>query len=134
MARAAQDLKKVLDNVAGTANGAPMLVIDYRHIELALDTANSASMTIKVQGSIQATKPDFSSAQSATNQWSYIQLIDLADQSTIAGATGVVLTGTDAHRLFEVNTNGLVWVSAVVTAYSAGNATVQVMPVNDAAV
>lgn len=111
-----------------------MNVIDYRHIEMAIDTTNSASMTIKVQGSIADSMPDFSSAASATNQWSYIQLIDLADQSTIAGATGLVLAGTDTHRLFEVNTNGLSWVCAVVTARVAGNVTVQVKPVNDSAV
>lgn len=131
MARAFEEVKTILAQAAATGAGAAMDVTDFRHLELAIDTNNNASMTIKVYGSIQELPPTWTSSQSYTNQWSPIQIIDLNDQSTVTGATGIVLSGTDTHRMFEVNVNGLKWVNVIVTAYSAGNVTAQLKPFND---
>ena len=88
-------------------------------------------MTIKAQGSIatinqENTPPDFSASRSVTNNWDYIQMVDLQDGTPYSGDTGMVLTGTDDYRLFEININGLDWISFVITAVSAGTATIDV--------
>lgn len=144
MTRSFQETKDLLTNATANATGVVMDVADFRHLILAIDTSNSASFTIKVQGSIQdvvkATTgvagtvigpPDFTAGQAQDNQWTYIQLLDLNDQSSITGATGIVLSGTDTHRMFEVNTNGLKWLTVTLSSYSAGNGWIRVKPFND---
>lgn len=135
--RDSQDLKLVLNGAtavkgaASNGNGLPMLVSDFQHLVLSLDTTGTTTATVKVQGSLSAAVPDFTAAASPTNQWAYVQMIDLADQSVINGATGVALTGTDMDRQFEINTNGLNWVNAIVTAYTQGTIYVGIKPFND---
>lgn len=119
------DTFKVLDAKAATGIGEPIDVTDYDHIVLAIDTEDNANLTVKFQGSILETKPDFSAAQSVSNPWDFVQVKDLEDGSSIDGDTGLAPAGTDDHRLFEVNTNGLKWFCARVTARSAGKVTVR---------
>ncbi len=65
------------------------------------------------------TPPDFAAAQTVTNNWDYIQMIDLNSGSSVVGDTGMVCTGTDDFRLFEVNINSLDYINFNVTARSA---------------
>jgi hypothetical protein len=99
---------------------------EFAHLVVSYNTANSANCTIKFQGSLQS-DVNFHVAQSATNRWDYVRVIDLNDGTSISGDTGVALTGTDDNRLFEINVNGLRSVCIAVTAWSAGtiNATVK---------
>ncbi len=113
---------------AATGIGAPQFVQDQHDIVVSLDTTGSTNATIKFQGSLQETMPDFNASQSPTNQWAYIQMVDLNDGSAINGSTGIALSGTDANRMLEANTNGLRWFNAVVTAYVAGAITVKSKP------
>lgn len=114
-------------------------VSDFRHCILSLDGASSANMTVKFVGSIgksyteadRDTKPDFSASQANTNQWDYIQVIDLEDGSPIDGDTGIAQAGTSDHRVFEMNINGLKWINAIVTSWSAGNVTLRCRLFND---
>jgi hypothetical protein len=105
---------------ASNGNGLPMDVEDFQHVVIALDTTGSTTATVKIQASISQAVPDFTAAASPTNQWAYVQAIDLADQSVINGAVGIGLTGTDMDRMVEVNTNGVKWVNVIVTAYTQG--------------
>lgn len=99
-------------------------VTDFRNAVFSLGTASSANMTIKVQGGIGDDAPDFSSAQSATNRWNYIDIAPLDAAGVITdGDTGLAFTGTDGNYLFEVNANGLDWLCLNVTARSAGSVT-----------
>lgn len=118
----------MLDAAAATGAGLAMSVADFRDFVLQIATANSAAFTLKVQGSLQTTQPTWGSAQSPTNQWTYLQCIDLADQSVVNGGTGIVATGTDINRQLEVNVNGQQWINVIITAYSAGNITALGMP------
>lgn len=114
-------------------------VSDFRHCIIAVNTASSANLTLKFVGSIgksytqvdRDTKPDFSASQSNTNSWDYIQVVDLEDGNAIDGDTGISPAGTDDHRLFEMNINGLKWINAILTAWTAGNVTVKVRLFND---
>lgn len=92
---------------------------EYAHLVVSYNTANSANCTIKFQGSIQD-DVNFNVAQSATNRWDYVRIIDLNDGTSISGDTGVALTGTDDNRLFEINVNGLKSFTVAVTAWAAG--------------
>lgn len=125
------DIQTILNAKAATGVGNYIDVADWRHLVIQLATANSANLTVKCQGSIEDTSPDFSAAQSATNMWDYIEMIDMQSGSAIDGDTGISPAGTDDFRLFEVNTNGLKWLSFRVTARSAGSVTVKVKPFNN---
>lgn len=121
----------ILDAKAATGIGSTLNVEDYKHIVLAIGTASSANLTVKIQGSISDEAPTFSSAQSVSNHWDYVQCKDLEDQASLDGDTGFVVTGTDDFRLVEVNTNGLKWINANVTARSAGSVTIKALPFLD---
>ena len=116
--------------------GKNILVENFRHCILALDGFASANMTIKVVGSIGKSPtsddcPDFSAAQAYDNAWDYIEIVDLEDGGIIDGDTGVAQAGTNDHRLFELNINGLKWINVIITAWSAGNITAKVKMFND---
>src|SRR5690242_14710952 len=119
--RTFSDSFRLLAAKAATGVDKFFMCSDYRHVILQFATASSADMTVKIQISDADTAPDFSAAASQTNPWIYADVVDLATNSVIAGATGLVWAGSDAVRIVEVNTNGIKWVSVVVTAYAAGN-------------
>lgn len=128
--RSVQDTKYILNGVTGTGAGSAMLVEDFRFLILALDTADSANCTIKVQGSISHDEPNWAASQAHDNQWDYVQIHDYEDASAIDGDTGIALAGTDDHRLFHVNTDGLRWLNVIVTTRSAGTIYAQVKAFN----
>jgi len=116
--------------------GRNIFVGDFRHCILSFDGSSNANMTVKFQGSIgdsttNDATPDFSATQAYNNQWEYIEVIDLESGSAIDGDTGVAQTGTNDHRMFEMNINGLRWINAIVTAWSAGATTIRVRLFND---
>lgn len=117
----------ILSAAGATGAGATIRVDDYRNIMLsfATDGGSDAALTVKVQGSIQTDAPNFGAAQSATNHWDYIEIIDVEDGSLIDGDTGVSVATADDYRLFEVNTNGLKWLTVNVTARTQGEVTVK---------
>ena len=108
--------------------GSDILVENFRNALLAFDTdgGGDAAFTVKIQGSVQTEVPDFSAAQTKSNQWEYIQIIDLEDGASIDGDTGVSVSGADDHRLFEINTNHLRWVNAIISSYTEGELTLQI--------
>ena len=117
-------LYTVLSAKAATGAGNNILVEDFKTAVLSFDSASSANMTVKFAGSVSDDAPDFTAAKSSTNQYDYIQVIDLESGSAIDGDTGIALSGSDDNRQLEANVNGLKWLTAVVTARSAGSVTV----------
>lgn len=69
----------------GTATAYP--IQDYMHIMLTLSSASSANFTVKIQGSMSDTAPNFSAAQSNTNRRDYVQIKDYQSGSNIDGDT-----------------------------------------------
>lgn len=107
-------------------------VKDFRNVVVSVATASSANFTLKCQGAIGDTNPTFTSAASATNAWGYLELATLADSSApVRGATGVTSAGTDICQLYEVNINGVDWLTFNITAISAGTITVTVTCVDN---
>jgi len=117
----------ILDAAATTATGKAVLVDDFKNIVLsyATDGGSDAALTVKFQGSVQDDCPDFSAAQSVTNHWDYIEVVDLEDGTAIDGDTGIAVATADDYRLVEANVNGLKWICATVTARTQGEVTVK---------
>lgn len=72
----------ILDAQAATGTGRVIDVRDFRNCVVKIGTASSANLTVKCQGAIASaatpnTPPDFSAAQSVSNHWDYIQMVDL---------------------------------------------------------
>lgn len=134
MTRQYQPLRTIMDAQAATgiglANGSNgnggLLMEDFKIAGIQFGSKNSGSFTVKFQISYSDDCPDFSAAESVSNHWDYVQVIDLQNGASINGDTGIALTGTDDFRNLELNINGARWFNAVITAYSAGNATVKV--------
>ena len=99
--------------------GINVLCEDFKNAIFSLSSATNATFTVKFQGSISDAAPSFDASQTATNQWDYIQVVDLENGDPIDGNTGVAFTDDDV-RLFEANINGLRWINATITAYTDG--------------
>lgn len=117
---------KVLDAASttnqGTIDSNAFFVKDFRHKELFLDVVGqdnaSDEITIKFVGSKQEAMPDFGAAQSATNNWDYIEAkTDQADVQ-VAGSTGVTVTNANSKLGYRINNDGLHWFGAKVTTYT----------------
>lgn len=121
----------ILDAKAATGVGLTIPCGDFNHAVISFNTASSANLTVKFAGSIAETAPNFAAAQSVSNPFDYIQVKDLEDGSSIDGDTGIAPAGTDDQRMLEVNINGLEYLTAVVTARSAGSVTVTVRLFNN---
>ncbi len=122
---------KLLDAKATTGIDRVAEVSDFRHAVLYVSGSGSANLTVKFQGSLLEAKPNFTAAQSTANPWDYVQIKDLQNGATVDGDTGVVFAGSNDVRQFEVNTNGLEWLTANVTAIAAGNVTVELVLFNN---
>lgn len=121
---------KVFDAKWATGTSDPIPVRDFKNCIVKIWTASSANLTLKAQWAITSsvtdyTSPTFSSAQSVSNHWDYIQMVDLQNGSPVDWDTGFVVTGTDDFRNFEINVNGLDFIAFTVTARSAWTVTVE---------
>jgi len=111
---------------AAAANGAstPQNFASFRDVELQLATTGFTGV-IKFVGSNADAAPDFASAASASNPWSYISTVDQIDGSAIAGGTGISYTTDTSVKNIEANTNAFKWVGVIISGYSAGSITVK---------
>ena len=101
----------------------PCFVDGFRHIELELNSDEATNdFVVKIAVSDQEEMPNFNAAVSETNRWSYAQIKDLADGSSVNGATGITVSGT-INRLFEINSNKIRWVCPIISSYTAGDLT-----------
>lgn len=111
-----------------------LLVEDFRNVIFSVETSSSANFTFKPAGSLgklasDATShgdtPNFGATISKSNPYSFVQIINLDTAAAVNGATGVTSAGTDLHNTYEVNVNGLKYLTFVLTAWTAGVLTVR---------
>ena len=116
----------VLEAETTTGAGTIIDVRDYDTLMLSIATASSGNLTAKFQGAIRLREADvdFDAAVTAVNHWSYVEAIDINNGDLLDGSTGFAVSGTDAAKTYELNTNGLTFVTVNVTARSAGSVTV----------
>lgn len=98
---------------------------DARHIVFSVHADANTTATIKVLGSSQQDAPDFSEASSSVNDWGYIAFRDLATANLIAGATGVTISNTTHHKVYEVESNVLQHVAFELTTVSGDGVVVK---------
>lgn len=115
----------IFDAAAAASTGTVVGVADYMNLQLQLGTASSANFTIKIQGSMSETAPDFSAAATVANHWGYIATWNLDSNALVAGSTGITSAGTDVFQNLLVNVDGLRWLCATITARSAGTITLK---------
>lgn len=98
-------------------------VSDYDFVTLQFGTAASTTAVTKFAGSLSDSAPTFSTAQSTSNHWDYIDVIDMEDGSSIDGDTGITVTDSTDYRNLQVNCDGLKWLTAY-TDWTAGSVTI----------
>jgi len=116
--------------------GIPVNVADFQHVLIAVATAATSTLTVKVQGAIEnpvpvsvgiPNVPDFSAAASATNFWTYLHSFDLLSNTGVAGGTGYAVSASTIFKTVKVNTSGLDWLSLEVSGRSGGSASAWVV-------
>ena len=96
-----------------------------------LTFSGTPTVTLKFQGSVSESAPDFNASQSTTNLWDYVDVIDMEDGTSIDGDTGVACAGAADNRHFEVNIDGLNWLTAAFSSWSDGEIGLVVSSFND---
>jgi hypothetical protein len=99
----------VFDNIATSTTGNALFSNDYRNVVCYI-VADSTTATIKFAGSISESAPDPTLAQSTTNTFDNIQIVDKQNGVSIDGDTGISFTGTDDQRMVVLNSDLLSWV------------------------
>jgi len=106
----------ILDAKAANWIWNPINVSGLRNLSVSFATGSAnATLTVKFQWSTQEDVPDFSSAQSVSNMWDYIEVIDLEDWTAIDWDTWIALSWAKDYRQLTYNTDGLVHVNAIVS-------------------
>ena len=122
----------IFDGAVADGAGTSINVEGYEKIFLQLGSANDAAtdpanLTIKFVGSMSNAAPTFSAARSVTNNFEYIDVLDLQDGASIDGDTGIAFAAANDIRNLEINLGGLRWINAVISSYVAGALTLKVL-------
>lgn len=119
----------IMNAVAANGVGSAMEAAAYRFISLQIATTGTAAGVLKVQASLNEVKPDFSSAATAANPWFYMHTFNLVTGASVAGATGVTYSGTDAVTPLgiDLNNGGVNWVDVELSGFSAGTFTIKAL-------
>lgn len=119
----------MLSGKTTTGHSDPIKVTDFRNAVIVVSSSGNANFTLKVKGAIathlsDVNAPTFSSAASPTNQWAYVQSVNLDDGTPVTGSTGISTAGTDICKAYEINVNALDFIDLELSAISAGAVTV----------
>lgn len=133
-------------SVAGSGAGAgssgllvkapPVLLMqDFKNVILQVGTTGTATTTLKVAGSLglpasgQSSPrwdfPNMGATVSPANPYTFVQSIDLDTGAALNGATGLVASGADINKQYEVNINAMKYLTVFPISWSAGIITVK---------
>lgn len=119
----------LLDAKATTGAGTAVNIQDYRHhiLYFATDGGGDAALTVKFQISNANDQPAWGSAQSVTNEWDYADVVPyMTKANTIYyGDDGIAVATADDYQYVQINTDGIKWLNAIVTARTQGEVTVK---------
>lgn len=102
-------------------------VEDFKIITMAVkSTAASLNCTMQFVGSVSETAPDFNAPISTTNLYDFIDIIDLEDNGSIDGDTGLAAAGASLTGMYQANVDGLKWFSMIYKIGTAGSANIDV--------
>ncbi len=109
-----------------------MYTKDYRNIIFQFGTSGSATVNVKIYGSIGKTDNqaneisarkdivNFGATVSPSNQYTPLQVIDLDTAAAVNGATGLAVTGTDVLKQYECNVNVMPYITAFPVTWTQG--------------
>jgi hypothetical protein len=108
------------------------LVSDFNNAEISIITADTATLTMKIAGSIgtgdrTGGSPNFGATVSASNPYTFLGAYNLDSGNFLDGSTGIAAAGTDLNLLLKVNTSGQKFLTVIPTAWTQGSMTVKVM-------
>ena len=105
-------------------------VIDVQDFKTAVLTVQSTAAllncTVRFVGSIMETSPDFAALITATNRYDYLDIVDLEDNASIDGETGLAAAGAALTGMYQVNVDGLKWLSSRFEIGTAGSLSIEV--------
>jgi len=102
-------------------------VQDFKTVTMALkSTAAALNCTLQFVGSISEEAPDFNAAISTTNIYDFIDIIDLEDNASIDGETGIAAAGASLTGMYQANVDGLKWFSMIYKIGTAGSLNIDV--------
>lgn len=78
---------KLINGATSAVESNPYPIEDYANMMLTIASGDTPEATVKVVGSFQLEKPDFSQSADVDNQWSYISVRNLEDGTNIDGTT-----------------------------------------------
>jgi hypothetical protein len=123
-------------NGVGGATGlvvtAPKIAISQSFDTAVLDiaTTGSGNLTVKIigsQGKPMGTGNDqhgdcpvMGATISATNPYSFLQAINLTDNSSVDGTVGIAASGVDISQTYQLNVDKLKYITLVPSAWTAG--------------
>lgn len=128
-------------NVAGSGAGAGAsgvlvknpkiaLVEEFRNAILQVGTTGTATLTLKVAGSLaksDGSNPNFGGTVSPANPYTYVQVINLDTGAAVNGATGLVASGADINNSYEININALKYLNVHVSSWTQGVISVKLL-------
>ena len=114
----------ILSAKAATGAGNNIDVEGFRMATIIIASAGTATLTVKLTGTTLETAPDFTASRTVAVRYEYLAGTDVQSGSAVAGDTGIAFAGADDVRMLQVDVRGLKWITAVVTAYTAGNVSV----------
>lgn len=102
-------------------------VQDFKTVTMAIkSTAASLNCTMQFVGSISEDAPDFAKPISTTNLYDFIDIIDLEDNASVDGETGLAVAGGSLTGLYQANIDGLKWFSMIFKIGTAGSLNIDV--------
>lgn len=109
---------------------------EFRDAVMSVVSAGTSTWTFKCAGSVGKTAadyastkldtPNFGGTQNDANPYTFVEVIDLDTGDAIDGATGIVTSGTDINKLYEININGLKYFTVIPTAWTQGAITAKI--------
>lgn len=102
-----------------------------RHVVFSVHADASTTATIRVKGSASQDCPDFSAASSSSNDWGYVAFRELETSDLKAGSTGIALSDTTIHKIYEVECNALTHIAFDVSSFSGDGVSINVLVQSD---
>ena len=121
-----------IGGATGNVISAPKIAVSQSFDTAVLDisTSGTATLTLKVLGSQgkpassasnqHGDTPNFGATISSSNPQTFLQVIDLSDNSSIDGTTGIAATGVDLQKAYQINIDKMKYLTMCVSAWTAG--------------
>ena len=119
----------LLTSAVATSESVAIPIEDFDKAIFTVHTVGATTATIKFVAGFKDA-PDFGSAASATNDWHYIDTVDTDTGTAVNGSTGYSLSGTGLSKAYQWNIDGAKYVGVVITAWTAGAITADVLKLN----